>query len=181
MSLDFAKLLYLVGQGNKLTKYSVFCIFPKAAPVARKARKTKPRGVLAPGQGTKGSGSQTEQDLRVMGDHPLFVGRDDQQVDAAGGGGNPRTIRGVGGFVDFEQRELDRRRAGIDGQDAARQLCGCPVAVGMGDERGDHARGGSRFCAVGAAGQHDRHARAEDDAGGQRVGQVFELLGDHVA
>ena len=63
--------------------------------------------------------------------------------------------------IQLEQRKLDRRRAGIDGQDAACHLSGCPVAVGMGDERGDHARGGSRLGTVGAAGQDDRYPRAE--------------------
>ncbi len=35
--------------------------------------------------------------------------------------------------------------------------------------------------AVGATGQHDRHPRAQHDAGGRRVGQIFQLLGQHIA
>ena len=34
---------------------------------------------------------------------------------------------------------------------------------------------------VGAAGQHNRHARAHDNAGRLRTTQVFQLLGQHVA
>jgi hypothetical protein len=54
-------------------------------------------------------------------------------------------------------------------------------ARGVRDQRGDDAGGDACFGGVGAAGEDDRHARAEDDAGAERVGQVFELLGEHVA
>jgi len=43
------------------------------------------------------------------------------------------------------------------------------------------ARGGAGFGSVGTAGQHDGHARAQHYARHQRIGQVFKLLGHHVA
>src|SRR5574343_1098057 len=58
---------------------------------------------------------------------------------------------------------------------------GSSLAVGVGNQCGDDARCGSGFGGVGAAGQDDGHLGAEHDAGGQGVGQVFQLLGDHVA
>jgi hypothetical protein len=48
--------------------------------------------------------------------------------------------------------------------------------------QGHHRDGGETGAhAVGAAGQHDGHPRAEHDAGGVGVGEVLELLGHHVA
>ena len=38
-----------------------------------------------------------------------------------------------------------------------------------------------RHFLVGAAGQDDRHLRAEDDPGGIRIGEERQALGEHVA
>ena len=51
-----------------------------------------------------------------------------------------------------------------------------PVRHELRHGRGRH----TRFHRVGAAGQHDGHACAQHHAGGERVAQVFELLGQHV-
>ena len=86
----------------------------------------------------------------------------------------------------LEQRELDARRARIERQDR----------VGHGSGRPPRLRRGLRLWAIstataqeairvrsriGAAGQDDRHARAEHDAGGVGAGEEGELLGQHVA
>lgn len=47
--------------------------------------------------------------------------------------------------------------------------------------RRPYARSGTGFRRIGTAGKDDGDTGAEDDAGGQRVGQIFQLLGDHVA
>ena len=49
------------------------------------------------------------------------------------------------------------------------------------EHESDGARRHARRRTVGATREHDRHARAEDDPGRLRLGQVFELLGEHVA
>ena len=51
----------------------------------------------------------------------------------------------------------------------------------MGREQRHGAARDPRSHAVGAAGQDDRHARAEDETRAVRVGQEAELLGQHVA
>jgi hypothetical protein len=97
-------------------------------------------------------------------------------VDLAG-----NACPGAQAAIQFEQRELDRGRTGVDGEDA---MCHSGLSfgsVGVGDEGGDYAGRDAGLCRVGAAGQDDRHAGAKDNAGGQRVGEIFELLGDHVA
>ncbi len=46
-----------------------------------------------------------------MGNHPLFVGRDDQQVDTARRGGNAQAVRGVGGLVERGAQPAEARGA----------------------------------------------------------------------
>ena len=106
--------------------------------------------------------------------------------DQSGAGADAVNLAGNGGFllqatVQLEKRKLDRRRAGIDGEDATSHSGVFLGTVSVGDERGDDAGGDARLRSVGTAGQDNRHAGAEDDAGGQRVGEIFELLGDHVS
>ena len=80
--------------------------------------------------------------------------------------------------------QLERRRA------APRQLTrrwallpdvGRDVGAAARRHQRDRARRDARLARVGAAGEHDRHARAEHDAGARRAAQVLELLGEHVA
>ena len=51
----------------------------------------------------------------------------------------------------------------------------------MSDQRHHCRRGQSGSHRIGAAGEHDRHPRTEDDAGRIGTGQVAELFGQHVA
>ena len=53
--------------------------------------------------------------------------------------------------------------------------------AGVGVERRDGAGGEAGPHAVGARGEHDRHAGAEDDAGGVGVGEEGQVLRQHVA
>jgi hypothetical protein len=55
------------------------------------------------------------------------------------------------------------------------------LPAGVRQQHRDRAGRHARPHRVGARGQDDRHARAEHDAGGVRVGQERELLGQHVA
>ena len=48
-------------------------------------------------------------------------------------------------------------------------------------QRSNGAGRKARKLPFGAAGQDNRNARAENNAGGDRAGQVIELLGDHVS
>ena len=55
------------------------------------------------------------------------------------------------------------------------------VAAAPRDDERHRARRDACLARVGAAGQHDRHARTEHDAGARRAAEVLELLREHVA
>ena len=95
-------------------------------------------------------------------------------------------------------RELDARGTGVEhgdgvGHGLPARVGGCVdggrsdhlarqrVAPGLGDQRCHRAGREAGLHRVGAAGEHDRHARAQHDAGGIGVGEEGQALGQHVA
>ena len=92
----------------------------------------------------------------------------------------------VAGFGPLVDAELQARRAGV--QDERVVVHGAPhVAACSGCRRACAASIATRAArdprphAVGAAGQDDRHARAEHEAGAVGVGEEAQLLGQDVA
>ena len=78
-----------------------------------------------------------------------------------------------------KERELDARRAGVEDEDGVAHGCTFRRVARQQQRDGAGAEPCQRL--VGAAGQDDRHARAQHDAGDLGLGEIFELLGQHVA
>jgi hypothetical protein len=103
-----------------------------------------------------------------------------QPFDLADGDGAHLTCR-----RHCKERELQARRAGVEDQNhlfhfSLRSLSGPPQAA-AGHQAGDRTRGELGAPVVGAAGQDDRHARAEHDPRAIGIAHESELLGENVA
>ena len=98
----------------------------------------------------------------------------------------PRSSRSRAAAAAAERAELDARRARVQDEDrvsarahlAAFHRCRAP---GVRHQLRDRGGADAHAHVVGAAGEHDRHPRAEHDARAVGAGEVLQLLGEHVA